>query len=93
MPFHPKEATVAQPVGRPATGLLLLQWCEDRSRLQHDASGLSKVLQPGHENSFSKPLGLLVLRTALGILTTLAAHPCLRKGRTDTFRSRDWKGR
>jgi hypothetical protein len=93
MPFHPKDATVAQPVGRPATGMLLLQWCEDRSRLQQDAGGLSKVLQPGHENSFSKPLGSLVLRTALGILTALATPPCMRKSRTDTFRSRNWKGR
>jgi hypothetical protein len=36
MPFQPQEATGAHPVGIPATGLLRLEWCEDRSRLQYD---------------------------------------------------------
>ena len=54
MPFQPQDATGAQPLGRAATGRLLLQWCEDRPRLQRDARGLSQVLQPEHVNSISR---------------------------------------
>jgi hypothetical protein len=47
--------------------MLLLQRCSERSGLQHDARGPSQVIQPGHENIFSKTSGLLFLSTAVGV--------------------------